>query len=68
MFDEICKMGNNKSTGLDNLNIGLLKLAAPIVCDSLSYICNLSLSTSTFPSAWKLAKVTPIFKEDTRVM
>ena len=56
-------MSNNKSTGLDNLNIRLLKLAAPIVCDSLSYICNLSLCASTFPSAWKQAKVTPIFKD-----
>ena len=63
VFDEICKMSNNKSTGLDNLNIRLLKLAAPIVCDSLSYICYLSLCTSTFPSAWKQAKVTPIFKD-----
>ena len=63
VFDEICKMGDNKSTGLDNLNIRLLKLAAPIICDSLSYICNLSLSTSAFPSAWKKAKVTPIFKD-----
>ena len=63
VFDEICKMNNNKSPGLDNLNIRLLKLAAPIVCDSLSYICNLSLCTSTFPSAWKQAKVTPIFKD-----
>ena len=63
VFDEICKMSNNKSTGLDNLNIRLLKLAAPIVCDSLSYICNLSLCTLTFPSTWKQAKVTPIFKD-----
>ena len=59
-------MGNNKSTGLDNLNIKLLKFAAPIICNSLSYICNLSLFTSTFPSAWKQAKVTPIFKDGDR--
>ncbi len=55
-------MDKNKSTGFDNLNVMLLKLASPIVCDSLAYICNLSLLTSTFPSKWKVAKVTPIFK------
>ena len=63
IFDEICKMSSKKATGLDNLSIRLLKLAAPIVCDSLAYICNLSLFTSNFPSAWKKARVTPIFKE-----
>ena len=63
VFAEICKMSNNKSTGLGNLNVRLLKLDAPIVCDSWSYICNLSLHTSTFPSAWKQAKVIPIFKD-----
>ena len=30
---------------------------------SLAYICNLSLLTSIFPSDWKQAKVTPIFKD-----
>ena len=41
----------------------LLKLAAPIVCHPLAYICNLSLFTSHFPSKWKVAKVTPIYKD-----
>ncbi len=50
VFDEICKFCNNKSSGLDEINVKLLKLAAPIVCKSLAYICNLSLSTSVFPS------------------
>ena len=63
VFDEISKMSNKKSPGLDNLNVKMLKLAAPIVCDSLAYICNISLWTSTFPFAWKKAKVTPIHKD-----
>ena len=63
VFDEICNFSNKKSSGLDNFNVELLKLSAPIICDSLAYICNLSLYTSIFPSDWKLAKVTPIYKE-----
>ena len=38
------------------------KTAAPVICASLAYICNLSLCTSVFPSDWKAAKVTPIHK------
>jgi len=55
-------MDNNKSTGLDQFNVRLLKLAAPYVSTSLTHICNLSLNSSKFPNDWKKAKVTPIFK------
>ena len=55
-------MCNSKSPGLDDIDVRLLKTAAPIICKSLSFICNLSLATSVFPSEWKKAKVVPIFK------
>ena len=63
VFDEICNFSGNKSSGIDNVCMRLLKLAAPIVCHPLAYICNLSLFTSHFPSKWKVAKVTPIYKD-----
>jgi hypothetical protein len=63
VFDQICNFANNKSTGIDNDCIRLLKLAAPIICHPLAYICNLSMFTSVFPSKWKVAKVTPIYKD-----
>ena len=56
VFDEICKFSCNKATGLDGLDSKLLKLAAPVICDTLAYICNLSLVSSTFPLEWKQAK------------
>ena len=55
-------MDNNKSTGLDQFNVKLLKLAAPFVSSSLAHICILSLNNSKFPDDWKKAKVTPFFK------
>ena len=55
-------MQNNKSPGLDQFNVRLLKLAGPYISQCLAHICNLSLSGSTFPDDWKKAKVTPIFK------
>ena len=50
VFDQLCSFPNNKSTGLDNFHVKLLKLAAPIICHPLTYICNLSLITASFPS------------------
>ena len=47
---QILKMPNNKSPGVDEMCPKLLKIAAPIICFSLAYICNLSLSTSIFPN------------------
>ena len=63
VFDQICSFSNNKSTGVSNISTKLLKLAAPIICHPLAYICSLSMFTSTFPSEWKKAKVTPIYKD-----
>lgn len=58
----MCDFPNNKSPGIGGFSVKLLKLAAPYVCHSLAFICNLSLCTSVYPTEWKLAKVTPIFK------
>ena len=37
--------------------------ALPCVENSLAILFNTSIETITFPDAWKLARVTPIFKE-----
>jgi hypothetical protein len=44
-----------KSCGLDKINARLVK-------DAADYIINISLTTAKFPSAWKKAKVIPVFK------
>ena len=54
---------NSKSTGLDNIDIGIVKLIAADILPSLTHIINLSLSTSCFPDAWKVAKVVPLLKK-----
>ena len=60
------KISSNKASGLDNISARLLKEAAPIVTRSLTFIINLSITTGIFPNAWKIAKVSPIFKEDVK--
>ena len=59
---ELLQMKSTKATGLDGMSARLLKDAAPEVSESITYIINLTISTSTIPSEWKAAKVTPIYK------
>ena len=56
-----------KATGLDNIPFKLLKTAADVVSPSLTCIFNQSLLTGIYPSDWKLAKVTPIFKNGSKI-
>ena len=42
----------------------MLKEAGPIISASLTYIVNLSLTTGIFPDDWKIARVSPIYKDD----
>ncbi|XP_057305259.1 uncharacterized protein LOC130642190 [Hydractinia symbiolongicarpus] len=59
---ELRSLKRNKATGIDELTPGMLKDCAILISKPLSHIINLSINTSTVPSAWKVAKVAPIFK------
>ena len=65
--DTVLKLINslplNKASGLDGISCRLLKEAAPFVVPSLTHIINLSITTGIFPDEWKLARVSPIYKE-----
>ena len=52
----------SKSTGLDNIGPKILKLSANTIAPSLVYIINKIITSGTFPSVWKEAKVKPLFK------
>ena len=52
-----------KATGLDGVSNKLLKFAAHIVAPSLTEIFTTSINTGIFPTEWKTARVTPIFKK-----
>ena len=40
-----------------------MKLALPFIENSLAILFNTSIETSQFPDSWKVARVTPIFKD-----
>ena len=64
---EVCKsLRNTKSCGYDNIGCNVLKQIIHAIVKPLVYIFNISLSTGTFPSKLKIAKIIPVFKKDDR--
>ena len=47
---------------LDGLDTKILRLAAPLITNTLTYVFNLCIMKSTFPTAFKMAKVIPLYK------
>ena len=51
------------SFGYDEILTKILKLSAPFITSSLTYICNKSLSSGVFPERLKCTIIKPIYKE-----
>ena len=62
----LSKLNESKAAGLDNIPNKLLKMAGDIVTPSLTQIFTKSISTGIFPTEWKLARMSPIFKKRKR--
>ena len=59
----LCKEINTmKSSGFDKLSAKICKDAFTVLTNKLVKIFNCSLRSSIFPTAWKSAKVVPLFK------
>ena len=52
-----------KAPGCDGITTDLLRLCAPGIAESLAILFNRPFLDGAFPSAWKLALVTPVFKK-----
>ena len=62
VYREIMNINVNKSSGIAAANSRVLKLAFKALTPVLTYIFNMSITTATFPIAWKNATVIPIPK------
>ena len=62
-FDALNQLNLRKSPGLDGISVKLLKDTSDVIAQPLANIFNLSLQTAFFPEEWKIAKVSPVFKE-----
>ena len=53
----------SKATGLDNISTKIIRQCADLISVSLCDLFNKSLLSGIFPSDWKCARVTPLFKQ-----
>ena len=60
------ELSGSKATGLVKISSKIIKIAAPVISDSLTYIFNQAISLCTFPHEWKIARVIPLFKNGKR--
>ena len=61
--DAFATVKTAKSFGTDNISSYFLKLALPFVENSLAFLFNTSIQTSPLPDSWKVARVTPVFRD-----
>ena len=61
----IKNLKNSTATENDYIDTRTVKIAAEIVAPVLTHIINLSISTNTFLTVWKHAKVVPLLKSPT---
>ena len=55
-----------KAHGIDELPPNLLKDVANEISKPLAFIINKSLSSGIVPDLWKISKVTPLYKSDSK--
>ena len=55
-------LSDNVATGPDNVPTYAIKQAISIAAGHLTFVINSFFSNGEFPDAWKMARVTPIFK------
>ena len=60
-------MKKKKSEGCDGLSQAYLAAGAPALTETLVKIFNQSINEGKFPTAWKEAIVTPVFKKGEKI-
>jgi hypothetical protein len=51
------------SHGYDEIPTKIIKISLPCIISPLTYVCNKSSSTGTFPKQFKYSQINPIFKK-----
>ena len=64
--DAFAKVKTTKSFGVDNISSYFLMLALPYIVNSLTFLFATSFEISQFQDSWKVARITPIFKDGDR--
>ena len=64
ILKKIKSLNSSKACGYDNIPISFIKDAAEEIAPIVSHMINRCIEQSVFPTAEKIAKVTPIYKGD----
>ena len=62
VYQALCHLKQSGTRGLDGIDGKILKLSAPVIAETLTYVYNLCIDKSLFPIQLKQARVIPIFK------
>ena len=62
VMDLLLSLDPAKSTGPDKISATMLRSTAVLIAPSLTKLFNLSIASGRFPTDWKCARITPIFK------
>ena len=66
VLNEIKKLKNKKSVGVDGISVQVLKSFADILSKPITYLINRSITEGKVPKQWKIAKVIPLHKKGDR--
>ena len=58
----------NKAAGLDKIPARLVRDAEVELAPSLTYLINKSITDGTVPALWKVARVTPLYKSEDKLL
>ena len=58
----------NKAAGLDKIPARLVRDAEVELAPSLTYLINKSITDETVPALWKVARVTPLYKSEDKLL
>ena len=66
MLKRLLRLREGKSPGVDEMSSRLLKAVCHEITVPVTLLFNLSMSECKVPNDWKLANVTPIYKQGSR--
>lgn len=61
---KLLQVSKEKTSGVDNLDMKILKPVADLIAQAVAHIINLSLKTCVCPAEWKIAKILPLPKDN----
>ena len=62
VYKSLCHLKQSNTKGTDGLDGKILRISAPFIGGTLTYIYNLCIDKNTFPQVFKETKVIPLFK------